>query len=167
MLTNLESGRRGPRPPPSVRPINYTAFGRFCQPASVVEIQQNECGISVDSLARVCYNTCMTTRRTPRKDCNYIIYEMVSEHGENYIGLTRKSLPSVTKTVLERWRKHKSRARNENRLWALYIYLKSGGLDLAWEHRVITVIRGRAEAYAYERSLVKELQPTLNDQYCG
>jgi len=132
-----------------------------------VEIQQNECGVSVDSLARLCYNTTMTTRRTPRKDCNYIIYEMVSEHGENYIGLTRKSLPSVTKTVLERWRKHKSRARNENRLWALYIYLKSGGLDLAWEHRVITVIRGRAEAYAYERSLVKELQPTLNDQYCG
>ena len=109
----------------------------------------------------------MTTRRTPRKDCNYIIYEMVSERGENYIGLTRKSLPSVTKTVAERWRKHKSRARNENRLWALYIYLKSGGLDMAWEHRVITVIRGRAEAYAYERSLVKELKPTLNDQYIG
>jgi hypothetical protein len=107
----------------------------------------------------------MTKRKTPRTDCNYIIYEMVDERGENYIGLTRKSQPNVTKVVNERWRKHKSRARNENRLWALYVYLKTGGLELAWTHRVITIIRGRAEAYAYERSLVKELRPTLNDQY--
>ena len=66
------------------------------------------------------------TRRTPRKDCNYVIYAMTSERGDTYIGLTRKSQPNVTKVVAERWRKHKSRARNENRLWALYIYLKSG-----------------------------------------
>jgi len=26
-------------------------------------------------------------------------------------------------------------------------------------------VRGRAEAYAYERSLVKHIQPELNDQY--
>jgi len=107
----------------------------------------------------------MTTRRTPRSDCNYIIYAMTSERGDSYIGLTRKSLPNADKVVAERWRKHKSRAVNENRLWALYIYLKSGGLDLAWHHRVIAVIRGRKEAYEYERHLVKDLAPTLNDQY--
>ena len=107
----------------------------------------------------------MTTRRTPRKDSNYIIYEMVSEQGENYIGLTRKAQPNVTKVINERWRKHKSRARNENRTWALYVYLKTGGLDLDWTHRVLAVIRGRKEAYEYERSLVKELRPSLNDQY--
>jgi hypothetical protein len=28
-------------------------------------------------------------------------------------------------------------------------------------------VRGRAEAYDFERGLVKELQPTLNDQYIG
>jgi len=119
----------------------------------------------VDSSGSECYNLTMTTRRTPRKDCNYIIYEMVSETGENYIGLTRKSQPNATKVVAERWRKHKSRARNENRLWALYIYLKSGGLDLAWTHKVWATVRGRAEAYAYERELVKQAKPTLNDQY--
>ena len=107
----------------------------------------------------------MKTKRTARKDCNYVIYEAVSETGENYIGLTRKGNVTVAKAVKERWRKHVSRARNENRLWALYIYLKSGGLDLAWHHRVIAVIRGRKEAYEYERHLVKEFQPTLNDQY--
>lgn len=107
----------------------------------------------------------MARERKIRSDCNYIIYEAVSERGENYIGLTRKSESTVRKSVLERWRKHKSRARNENRLWALYVYLKTGGLDMGWEHRVLEIVRGRKEAYAREREIVKELQPTLNDQY--
>jgi len=107
----------------------------------------------------------MKTKRTARKDSNYIIYEAVSERGENYIGLTRKGDVTIAKAVKERWRKHLSRARNENRLWALYIYLKSGGLDLDWTHRVLATVRGRAEAYAYERELVKQARPTLNDQY--
>ena len=107
----------------------------------------------------------MKTRRTPRSDCNYIIYAMTSERGDSYIGLTRKSLPNADKVVAERWRKHKSRAKNENRLWALYIYLKSGGLDMTWTHTVIDIVRGRKEAYAYERELVKLFEPELNDQY--
>jgi hypothetical protein len=107
----------------------------------------------------------MARIRKIRSDCNYIIYEAVSETGENYIGLTRKSESTVTRSVLERWRKHKSRARNENRLWALYVYLKSGGLDLSWEHRVLEIVRGRKAAYAREREIVKAFAPTLNDQY--
>ena len=105
------------------------------------------------------------TRRTPRKDSSYVIYEMTSELGDSYIGLTRKGTVTPVKAVLERWRKHKSRARNEDRKWALYVYLKTGGLDMTWEHKVIAIVRGRAEAYDFERGLVKELQPTLNDQY--
>ena len=107
----------------------------------------------------------MARARKIRSDCNYIIYEAVDEAGMNYIGLTRKSESTVAKSVLERWRKHKSRARNENRLWALYVYLKTGGLELAWEHRVLEIVRGRKAAYAREREIVKELAPTLNDQY--
>lgn len=107
----------------------------------------------------------MARTRKIRKDCNYIIYEMVDELGNNYVGLTRKALPNADRVVAERWRKHKSRARNENRLWTLYVYLKTGGLELAWTHRILAVIRGRAEAYAWEREYVKAHQPTLNDQY--
>ena len=121
-------------------------------------------GILVDKTSPKCYNYDMT-KRTARKDSNYIIYEAVSEAGENYIGLTRKGDVTIAKAVKERWRKHLSRARNENRLWALYIYLKTGGLDMTWEHKVIAVVRGRAEAYDFERGLVKELRPSLNDQY--
>ena len=107
----------------------------------------------------------MARQRKIRSDCNYIIYEAVSATGENYIGLTRKTQTTVVKTVLERWRKHKSRARNENRLWALYVYLKTGGLEQTWEHRVLEIVRGRKAAYAREREIVKELTPSLNDQY--
>ena len=108
----------------------------------------------------------MARQRKIRSDCNYIIYEARDERGENYIGLTRKST-TVAKSVKERWRKHLSRARNENRLWALYVYLKTGGVDLMWEHRVVEIVRGRKAAYARERELVKTLQPSLNDQYIG
>jgi len=72
----------------------------------------------------------------------------------------------VNKAVKERWRKHISRAKHEDRAWVLYQYIKAGAWT-DWTHEVICVIRGRAEAYAYERELVKQIQPQLNDQYCG
>ena len=108
------------------------------------------------------YNYDMT-KRTARKDSNYIIY--VAEHaGSAYIGLTRKGTVSVAKAVRERWRKHISRARCEDRDWLLYQYIKAGNWT-DWSHTVIDVIRGRAEAYAYERALVKAIGTELNDQY--
>ena len=107
----------------------------------------------------------MARTRKIRSDCNYIIYEAVDERGENYVGLTRKSESTVARSVKERWRRHLSRARNENRLWALYVYLKTGGLEHEWQHRVLEIVRGRGAAYAREREIVKAQRPTLNDQY--
>lgn len=105
-------------------------------------------------------------KRTARKDSNYIIYEAVCEDtGASYIGLTRKGTLTPNKAVKERWRKHISRAKNENRKWTLYVYLNSGGLTMTWTHRIIEIVRGRAEAYAREREIVKAAQPPLNDQY--
>jgi hypothetical protein len=103
------------------------------------------------------------TKRTARKDSNFVIY--VALHKElAYIGLTRKGTVTVAAAVKERWRKHISRARNEDRDWELYKYIKQGNWD-GWTHQVIDIVRGRAEAYAYERELVKLMQPELNDQY--
>lgn len=103
------------------------------------------------------------SRRTARKDSNYVIYA-ASHNGHAYIGLTRKGSSTVLRAVRERWRKHISRARHEERDWELYRYIKAGAWT-DWEHEVIAVIRGRAEAYAYERELVKQICPELNDQY--
>jgi hypothetical protein len=103
------------------------------------------------------------TKRTARRDSNYVIYA-ASHNGQSYIGLTRKGSTTANRAVTERWRKHVSRARCEDRDWALYRYIKSGNWH-DWRHEIICVIRGRAEAYAYERALVKEIEPELNDQY--
>jgi predicted GIY-YIG superfamily endonuclease len=107
----------------------------------------------------------MKTRRTARKDSTFILYEVVASDGNNYIGLTRKGSTTVARAVAERWRKHKSRARNEQRAWALYEHLRNGGLAMEWEHKILAIVRGRAEAYAQERSVVKLQRPTLNTQY--
>ena len=103
------------------------------------------------------------TKRTARKDSNFVIYAAV--HNElAYIGLTRKGTTTVNRAVKARWRKHLSRARNEDRDWELYKYIKQGAWE-GWQHHVIDVVRGRAEAYAYERQLVKLFETELNDQY--
>ena len=103
------------------------------------------------------------TKRTARKDSNYVIY-VATHNGNEYIGLTRKGKLTVVRAVKERWRKHISRAKHEDRDWVIYNYIREGNWT-DWEHEVITVIRGRAEAYAYERELVKLYQTNLNDQY--
>lgn len=108
------------------------------------------------------YNNDMM-KRTARKDSNFVIY-VAMHNGKAYIGLTRKSMGTVNKSVKERWRKHVSRAKNEMRDWVIYNYMRDGNWD-GWTHEVITVIRGRAEAYAYEREIVKLFKPELNDQY--
>jgi hypothetical protein len=102
-------------------------------------------------------------KRTARKDSNYVIY-VATHEGNSYIGLTRKGTVSAPKAVKERWRKHVSRAVHEMRDWKIYNYMREGNWT-GWTHSVICVIRGRAEAYAYERELVKLFATELNDQY--
>jgi hypothetical protein len=102
-------------------------------------------------------------KRTARKDSNYVIYAAVHE-GNVYVGLTRKGSTTVNKAVKERWRKHISRAKHEDRAWTVYQYIKAGNWT-DWTHQVVAIIRGRAEAYAWEREFVKAHRPNLNDQY--
>jgi hypothetical protein len=107
----------------------------------------------------------MKTKRTPRSDCNYVIYEVTSSEGANYIGLTRQGKRTPKKAVHIRWLKHQSRARRENKDWTLYRYLRKIGLKITWKHKVLEVVRGRTEAYALEREIIKAWAPHLNDQY--
>lgn len=107
-----------------------------------------------------------TTRRTARKDCCFVIYEWQSRvEGATYIGLTRKTENSPLQSVVKRWAKHESRAIHEpEKDWPLYRHLREGHTK-GWRLVVIEVVRGRAEAYARERIIVKERRPTLNMQY--
>lgn len=105
------------------------------------------------------------TRKVARTDCSYVIYEAVSSSGQNYIGVTRKAGKTPKRAIEIRWIKHLSRARCEMREWKLYVYLREQGLDKEWTHNILEVVRGRGDAYARERIIVKERRPTLNDQY--
>lgn len=104
-------------------------------------------------------------RRRARSDSTYIIYEMSDARGETYIGVTRKTESTVDRSVRQRWRRHLSRARCEQRDWTLYQYLRSGALEGQWWFRVLETLRGRLAAYRREIEVVAELEPTLNDQY--
>jgi predicted GIY-YIG superfamily endonuclease len=106
----------------------------------------------------------LTSRRKPRKDCNYIIYNIVDELGNSYIGLTRKTTSSLMKSVKLRWSKHMSRAKCDNLGWVLYEHIRLNE-EMKWTHEIVEVVRGRKEAYARERELILELQPLLNTQY--
>jgi len=161
-LTNSKSFRGPPRPSPAVAVRTYAtiipSFG-----LSVNDPLNRVCSFcNVDRLLVLRYNLGMT-KRTARKDSNYVIYAATHD-GSSYIGLTRKGSVTVARAVKERWRKHISRAKHEDRAWVLYQYIKQGNWT-DWTHEVICVIRGRAEAYAYERELVRLMAPELNDQY--
>lgn len=103
-------------------------------------------------------------RRKTRQDCVYVIYRAVCDAtGLCYVGLTRRGNTTPRKAVHLRWAKHQSRARCENRAWALYEHMREGYTEFS--HEVLETVRGRAAAYAREREIVLEQAPQLNTQY--
>jgi hypothetical protein len=103
-------------------------------------------------------------RRKPRSDCNYIIYEMTSECGSNYVGLTRKTESTPLRSIKRRWSKHISRAKKDDLQWKLYEFIRSRE-DMKWKHTILEVVRGRSLAYKREREIILEMKPLLNTQY--
>lgn len=107
----------------------------------------------------------MQKRRKPRSDSNYIIYKVVDDQGNVYIGLTRKTESTAIKSMKRRWAKHVSRAKCQQDLeWALYKHIREVEI-VHWEHEILEVIRGRAEAYRKEREFILAEKPNLNTQY--
>lgn len=100
--------------------------------------------------------------RKKRNDRNYVLYRIASpEYGLSYVGLTVASGRAFLYSVKLRVQKHLSRARRENKGWALYEFLRTNpGTDL--EYEVLEVVRGRKPAYQRERELIAELEPQLN-----
>ena len=103
--------------------------------------------------------------RKKRVDRLHIIY--VIRSGEDfYIGVTAKTESTVLKSVKTRINKHIYRSRSEDKSWALYDALRERGVG-AFTVRVIDVIRGKSEAHAVERALIRELRPNLNTDMRG
>ena len=100
--------------------------------------------------------------RKKRSDRNYVIYQITDENsGNNYIGVTVATGRAFLRSVKVRVQKHMSRAKREDKNWALCEFIRSNP-DAALTYNVIAVVRGRKKAYEIERQYIEEYQPTLN-----
>jgi len=104
--------------------------------------------------------------RKPRTDRNHIIYEIVTPIG-SYIGVTAKTQTTVLKSLRARAAKHYYRARTESKTWALCQYLRTLEDKTLIDIRMHEMVRGKAEAHARERELIRELNPVLNTDKRG
>ena len=105
------------------------------------------------------------TRKT-RTDRNHIIYEIVTPIG-SYIGVTAKTQTTVLKSLRARAAKHYYRAKTESKTWALCQYLRTLEDKAQIDIRMHEMVRGKADAHARERELIRELKPTLNTDTRG
>lgn len=105
------------------------------------------------------------TRKT-RTDRNHIIYEIVTPVG-SYIGVTAKTETTVLKSLRARAAKHWYRARTESKTWALCQYLRTLEDRTEIDIRMHAMVRGKSEAHARERELIRSLNPALNTDKRG
>jgi hypothetical protein len=100
--------------------------------------------------------------RKRRSDRNYVIYLISCEDtGDTYVGLTVARGRAYLSSVRTRWAQHVSRAVRETKEWDLCVFLRQNP-DADYRVQILEVVRGRGEAYARERELIKQVAPTLN-----
>lgn len=104
--------------------------------------------------------------RKPRTDRNHIIYEIVTPIG-SYIGVTAKTQTTVLKSLKARAAKHYYRAKTESKQWLLCQYLRTLNDKTEIDIRMHEMVRGKADAHARERELIRELNPILNTDKRG
>jgi hypothetical protein len=97
-----------------------------------------------------------------RCDRNHVIYALtVPMTGDQYIGLTVAQGQAFLRSVKVRVQKHLSRAKQENKDWTLYSFLRENP-DATIQYEVLEVVRGRKPAHQRERQLIAEFAPSLN-----
>jgi len=100
--------------------------------------------------------------RKKRNDRNHVLYRVrCTDTGDTYIGLTVAIKSAYVRSVKIRFQKHISRAKKENKNWAMCKAIRNLW-DKNWTYEVLEVIRGRKPAHARERVLISKLKPTLN-----
>ena len=104
--------------------------------------------------------------RAKRTDRNHIIYQIVGPEG-SYIGVTAKTESTVLKSVRARIAKHYYRAHCETKSWALCELLRSYHSKEDIDVRVLEIVRGKAQAHARERELIRIEKPFYNTDKRG
>lgn len=103
--------------------------------------------------------------RKRRSDRTHIVYML--EHGDDfYIGVTAKTESTPLKSVKTRFNKHVYRSRTEDKTWRLYEKMRETECQ-GWTLSILEVIRGKSEAHARERDLIRQYHPNLNTDVRG
>lgn len=103
--------------------------------------------------------------RKKRSDRNHIIYEIVNTaNGKSYIGITAAIGRRFHYSAKLRLQKHFSRARRENKDWALYRDMRENDQSV-YDLFIVDVVRGKALAHQIEVELIKEFNYELNSTH--
>jgi hypothetical protein len=102
--------------------------------------------------------------RKRRNDRNHIVYKLTcAATGESYIGITVANGRAFKKSLATRWQKHVYHAVVEERPYRLQEAIRTHG-EKSFEHEIIRVVRGKAEAHTMERAWIKVEKPALNTE---
>ena len=103
--------------------------------------------------------------RKKRNDRNHVIYEIVNTlTGASYLGVTAAVGRRFNYSVVLRFQKHCSRARKENKEWALYVDMRENDPSV-YELFIVDVVRGKKLAHEIETKLLKTFEYELNSTH--
>ena len=104
--------------------------------------------------------------RKRRNDRNHVIYLLTAPNGDRYVGITFSRGRAFKRSAKIRWEAHVRNAMDYERMNLLSISIREHGVK-SFKREVLEVVRGKKNAHARERELIKMLMPELNMEGMG
>jgi len=100
--------------------------------------------------------------RKKRSDRNHIIYKLTNTvTNETYIGVTVVTGRAYLKSLRSRWIRHIYKAKIGMAEYPISISIRTHGEE-SFTREIITLVRGKKNAFQTEAELINEIKPTLN-----
>jgi len=100
--------------------------------------------------------------RKKRSDRNHIIYKLTNTvTNESYIGVTVVTGRAYLKSLRSRWIRHIYKAKIGMAEYPISISIRTHGEE-SFTREIITLVRGKKNAFQTEAELINEIKPTLN-----
>ena len=100
--------------------------------------------------------------RKKRSDRNHIIYKLTNTvTNETYIGVTVVTGRAYLKSLRSRWIRHIYKAKIGMADYPISISIRTHGEE-SFTREIITLVRGKKNAFQTESELINEIKPTLN-----
>ena len=100
--------------------------------------------------------------RKKRSDRNHIIYKITNTvTNETYIGVTVVTGRAYLKSLHNRWIRHIYKAMVLNANFTISESIRTYGKD-SFKHEILTLVRGKKNAFQTEAQLINEHKPALN-----